>query len=239
MDKLAIVVGSNGGIGKEIVYQLLDNNYRVIGLDLKNSIFFDNFEFHQIDISDTKKLYDFDFKKFNFEKYNVLINAAGIREILPLLDLDLTQWEDIISVNLTAPFILSKNFCKKLITEDIKGSIVNIASVSGMMGEPDRTAYVSSKHGLIGLTKQFAIEFGRKGIRCNSISPAITRTGMTEAYFEDEKILEKISNGIYTTRVGEPKDIASVTLLLANKDSVFINGSNFVVDGGWTCGKDL
>lgn len=239
MDKLAIVVGSNGGIGKEIVHQLLDNSYRVIGLDLKNNIFLDNFEFYQINIGDSKKLYDFDFENFNFENYNVLINAAGIREILPLLDLDLNQWEDVMSVNLTAPFILSKNFCKKLITEDRKGSIVNIASVSGMMGEPDRTAYVSSKHGLIGLTKQFAIEFGRKGIRCNSISPAITRTGMTEAYFEDEKILKKISNGIYSTRVGEPKDIANVALLLANKDSLFINGSNFVVDGGWTCGKDL
>ncbi|MCU4563769.1 SDR family NAD(P)-dependent oxidoreductase [Acinetobacter sp. WU_MDCI_Abxc222] len=239
MDKLAVVVGSDGGIGKEIVYQLLDNDYKVIGLDLNNNIFLDNFEFYKIDIGDSKKLYQFDFENFNFGDYNVLINAAGIREILPLLDLDLTQWEEVISINLTAPFILSKNFCRKLVAEDKKGSIVNIASVSGMMGEPDRTAYVSSKHGLIGLTKQFAIEFGRKGIRCNSISPAITRTSMTEAYFQDEKILEKIKNGIYSTRVGEPKDIANVTLLLANKDSLFINGSNFVVDGGWTCGKDL
>jgi len=236
---IAVVTGSNGGIGQAIVNSFLDKNYKVYGLDRENDIHHDSFEFIEADLKNLNALNDFSFNNISLGDYSLLINAAGIREIVPLLDLSLDTWSDVFSVNITAPFLLSRNFCRKLVAQKSEGSIVNIASVSGMLAEPERTAYVSSKHALLGMTKQFALEFGRQGIRCNSVSPAITRTGMTEHYFHDPDIMEKINRGLYAPRTGEPQDIVAVVNLLADKNSQFINGANFVVDGGWTCGKDL
>ncbi|MCP1440732.1 NAD(P)-dependent dehydrogenase (short-subunit alcohol dehydrogenase family) [Erwinia persicina] len=238
-ENIAIVTGSNGGIGKEIVYSLLERNYQVFGLDLENDIVRDGFKFIRTDLMDLNALNENSFNDLPFGEYNLLINAAGIREIVPLLDLSLENWSAVYAINTTAPFLISRNFCRKLVAQNKEGSIVNIASVSGILAEPDRTAYVSSKHALIGLTKQFALEFGRQGIRCNSVSPAITRTGMTEHYFHEEATMKKIYSGMYSTRTGEPQDIAAVVNLLSDRNSQFINGANFVIDGGWTCGKDL
>ncbi|MGE9551767.1 SDR family NAD(P)-dependent oxidoreductase [Erwinia amylovora] len=239
MTDLIIITGSNGGIGRELVDYYLGCQKRVIGIDTDNRLEHPDYRFIAVDLNDPAALQSMDFNAFDPGDYSVLINAAGIREITPLLELSLETWLEVMQVNLTAPFVLSQKFCRTLLASGKQGSIVNIASVSGMLGEPARTAYVSSKHGLLGLTKQFAVEFGRSGIRCNAISPAITRTPMTEHYFSDEATLQKINSGLYSTRTGQPADIASVVRLLAAQDSVFINGANFVVDGGWTCGKDL
>jgi len=239
MTDLIIITGSNGGIGRKLTEHYLSEDKRVIGIDIDNQLSHPGYRFIAADLNDPTALQSMDFDAFDPGEYSVLINAAGIREITPLLELSLEKWQEVMQINLTAPFVLSQKFCRALLTRGRQGSIVNIASVSGMLGEPARTAYVSSKHGLLGLTKQFAVEFGRSGIRCNAISPAITRTPMTEHYFSDEATMQKINSGLYSTCTGQPADIAAVVRLLAAQESTFINGANFVVDGGWTCGKDL
>lgn len=117
--------------------------------------------------------------------------------------------------------------------------MVNLASVSGLMGEPDRTAYVSSKHAVIGLTKQLALEYGKHGIRVNAIAPGVIRTPLTESYYHDDSQLEKIKRGQFLPVLGETGDVAEAALYLTAPENRFVTGSTLVIDGGWTLGKDL
>ncbi|MEI4529083.1 SDR family oxidoreductase [Priestia megaterium] len=243
--KTVLVTGANSGIGFATVNHFLELNYEVIAID-KNS--------HNLsELTNNKKFTSFivDLSKeiqvnslieelnTSFTYPDILINAAGIREITPVLDLSTELFNKVINVNLVAPFILSRELCRAWIRQGKRGTIINIASVSGVMAEPERAAYVSSKHAIIGLTKQMAMEFGAKGIRINSISPGVIRTELTEEYFQDENLVSLIRNNHALHTWGEPEDIVSCIEFLSSEQSKFITGSNFVIDGGWTAGKKL
>ncbi|WP_235668596.1 SDR family NAD(P)-dependent oxidoreductase [Pseudomonas savastanoi] len=141
------------------------------------------------------------------------------------------------SLNVTSVFYISKLVEAKVRAAGASLNIVNIASVSGTLGEPNRTAYVTSKHALIGLTKQLAIEYGRFGVRVNAISPGVIRTPLTEHYFTDHEQMSKIMGGQFLEKTGTTEDVANAVLYLASNQASFITGSNFVVDGGWSAGK--
>ncbi len=237
--RVAIVTGSGGSIGKAICEWLLNDGFTVYGLDRDNALEHARFTFLATDLTRYATLPALLESEIEFGDENLLVNCAGIREILPIKDLSLEVWEQVMAVNLTAPFVLSQYFGTKVKEADLQGSIVNIASVAGTLGEPERTAYVVSKTGVIGLTKQLAIEFGDAGIRANSISPGVTRTNMTEQYFDDPEQVALIHNGLCLNRVGQPNDIASMVGFLSGQNAGFITGSNFIVDGGWTAGKQL
>lgn len=238
-DKFAIVSGSGGSIGGAIVEQLLDQKYFVLGLDLADNRKHPSFDFIEVDLAQSEHLDTLIEEVSTLGRHNVLVNAAGVREIVPMPALSLEEWNRVLTINLTAPFVLSRRFAMEAIEQHCQAAIVNIASVSGMLGEPERTAYVSSKHGLIGLTKQLAIEFGRAGVRANSVSPGVTRSNMTQSYFDDPQQMVLIKSGLYLDRVGEPRDVASLVTFLASEDAGYITGGNFTVDGGWTAGKNL
>lgn len=170
---------------------------------------------------------------------DVLVNAAGIREIIPALELTTEEFERVIGVNLVAPFSLSRECAKRWTARDQPGVIINISSVSGVMAEPSRAAYVSSKHGLIGLTKQLAMEFGTSKIRVNSISPGVIRTELTEPYFNDPALIQLICDNHALGRWGEPADVVACVDFLASGKAGFVTGANFMIDGGWTAGKRL
>ena len=165
---------------------------------------------------------------------DVLVNCAGIREIRPALELSLSEWNRVFAVNVTAAFLLSQLFVRQL---DAGGSIVNVSSVSGLLAEPQRAAYVSSKHALIGLTKQLAMEFGERGIRVNAVAPGVVRTELTEAYFSDPEQVELINAAHALGRVASPDEIARAIRFLASDDASFMTGTIMTVDGGWTAGK--
>lgn len=236
---IAIVTGSGGSIGGEIVQALLQKGYVVYGLDIHNNITHPNFIYLEYDLRNYKDLETFLNKKITLGKYNTIVNCAGIREIKSIENLTLKIWEEVMAINLHSPFILSKTLGLSLIKDDLKGTIINIASVSGILGEPERTAYVSSKHAILGLTKQLAIEFGKFGIRVNSISPGVIRTNMTEKYFDDPNQIKVIKSGNYLNMIGVPEDISKTVLFLSSQDAKYVTGSNFVIDGGWTAGKNL
>lgn len=169
-----------------------------------------------------------------FGRADVLVNNAGISFIKPAEEVTLEQWQQVINVNLTAPFLLCREFGKHML-ERGSGSIVNIASVAGLLGVSDRSAYNASKHGLIGLTKTLAAEWGGRGVRVNAVCPGWVLTEMDHkdtgvGTYSHADIEGRVPMGRYAS----PEDIAQAVAFLADSgQSGFINGHNLSVDGGW------
>jgi len=238
----AVVTGSSSGIGMAVAQLFLQKGWRVYGLDKSPSDWpsiSDAYHHITIDLERSKDLHGLLDDILFSDHVNALVNCAGVREITSIDDLSLDVWESVNRINVTAPFILSCEFSRLIRGRSSFSSIVNIASVSGLLGEPNRTAYVTSKHALIGLTKQLAIEYGRFGINVNSISPGVIRTPLTESYYFDPEQLQRIRSGQFIDRGGCPNDVARLVEFLTSPHSDFITGANYVIDGGWTAGKNI
>ena len=245
MRRRVIITGAGSGIGFACARHFLAQGDEVLGIDR------DTAHLSQLDASERLTSIQLDlidkasirasFARFDDKGWvpDILINAAGIREIVPVVDLDDEMFERVLAVNLTAPFILSRECAKRWLARGIEGCIVNIASVSGVMAEPERAAYVSAKHGLIGLTKQLAMEFGAAGIRVNAVSPGVIRTELTEPYFNQPDLVSLIRSNHALGRWGEPDDVVACINYLVSPGAGFVTGANFLVDGGWTAGKRL
>jgi NAD(P)-dependent dehydrogenase (short-subunit alcohol dehydrogenase family) len=170
-----------------------------------------------------------------WNRADVLVNNAGISFISPAERVEAQVFRRVLEVNLVAPFVLSKGF-GALMLEQGEGSIVNVASIAGLVGIGDRTAYNASKHGLIGLTRTLAAEWGGRGVRCNAVCPGWVKTEMDVADqvgggYTDDDIIGVNPMGRFAT----PDDIAQTILFLADPvKSSFINGQALAVDGGWT-----
>ena len=172
-------------------------------------------------------------------RLDVLVNSAGIREIEPVLDLSHEEWCRVIDINITGVFLCSQAFGRHLVAAGRGGAIVNLASTLGVVAAPNRAAYTASKHAVVGLTKEMAMEFGERDIRVNAVGPGVIRTPLTERYFQNEEYAERIRDLHAMHRWGEPIEIARAILFLASSDASFCTGTTLVVDGGWTAGKTL
>jgi NAD(P)-dependent dehydrogenase (short-subunit alcohol dehydrogenase family) len=166
---------------------------------------------------------------------DVLVNNAGISFIAPAETVDADAFRRVLEVNLIAPFVLAKAFGAIMLAQG-SGSIVNVASIAGLVGIADRSAYNASKHGLIGLTRTLAAEWGGRGVRCNAVCPGWVKTEMDVADqagggYNDADIAHRVPMGRFAT----PDDIAQAILFLAEPHrSGFINGQALPIDGGWT-----
>jgi NAD(P)-dependent dehydrogenase (short-subunit alcohol dehydrogenase family) len=166
---------------------------------------------------------------------DVLVNNAGISSIFPAETITSAEYRRVLEVNLVAPFLLAKAFGTMMLARG-NGSIVNVASIAGLVGVSDRAAYNASKHGLIGLTRTLAAEWGGRGVRCNAVCPGWVKTDMDHSaqasgLYTDADIMGRIPMG----RFASADDIARAIAFLANPhESGFINGHTLVVDGGWT-----
>jgi len=163
---------------------------------------------------------------------DVLVNNAGISLICPAEDTSIEQWQRVMSINLTGPFLLCREFGKQMLARQ-KGNIVNVASIAGLHGVIDRAAYNASKHGLVGLTRTLAAEWGSRGVRVNAVCPGWIKTEMDQAdqgsgAYSDTDIINRVPMG----RFAKPEDVARTIAFLAQEDS-FINGTSLPVDGGW------
>ncbi len=164
---------------------------------------------------------------------DILVNNAGISLICPAEETSFDQWQRVMAINLAGPFLLSKALGQQMLAKG-KGSIVNVASIAGLRGVIHRAAYNASKHGLIGMTRTLAAEWGARGVRVNAVCPGWIKTEMdiadqgSGAYGDDD-----IINRVPMARFAKPEDVAAAIAFLAD-DGGFVNGVTLPVDGGWT-----
>ena len=174
--------------------------------------------------------------KERFGRIDVLVNNAGISHIGPATQTSVTDLKRVLDINLIAPFLLAQVFGRVML-EQRSGAIVNIASIAGIAAIAERAAYNASKHGLIGLTRTLAAEWGGYGVRCNAVCPGWVKTEMDAAdqstgNYRDSDIIDRVP----MARFAAPDDIAQAVVFLSDATkSGFINGQTIVVDGGWTC----
>ena len=235
--KNIIVTGASGGIGNSIVKRLNDTGANILASgtkieklnDLKSK--FNNIEILKFDISKTDEMEKFieDATKALGGNLDCIVNNAGITQDNLAIRMTIEEWKKVININLTATFLLSKFAIKKML-KNKSGKIVNITSVVGHTGNLGQANYTASKAGIIAMSKSLAIEYAKKNININCISPGFIKTAMTDKI--DEKFKELIVSKIPSSRLGEPEDIANAVLFLASNQSDYINGETLHVNGG-------
>jgi NAD(P)-dependent dehydrogenase (short-subunit alcohol dehydrogenase family) len=194
----------------------------------------------ELDVTDAKGVTAFvEAAAKRLGRLDVLVNSAGVREISSVLDLSLEEWNRVMGVNVTGTFLCSQAFVRAVVAKGGKGAIVNLASTLGVVAASNRPAYTASKHAVVGLTKEMAMELGTKGIRVNAVGPGVIRTPLTERYFQDAEQAQRIKDLHAMARWGEPEEIARAVLFLASDEASFCTGTTLIVDGGWTAGKNL
>lgn len=161
---------------------------------------------------------------------SVIVSCAGVTRDEFLLHMSEDDWDRVISVNLKGVFLVTQAAAQALVSSGCHGSIVNIGSISGKVGNMGQANYAASKAGVIGLTQTVALELGRHGIRCNSVLPGFITTPMTQKV--PQKMLDKVFRAIPMGRFGDPEDVADVVAFLASDDSGYITGASVEVTGG-------
>ncbi len=235
-NKKIIVTGASGGIGNSIVEKLsecganiLASGTRVEKLEeLKNK--FKNIEIIKFDISQIDKIEEFIENASNeLGGLDCMINNAGVTQDNLAIRMSVDEWKKVIDINLTSTFLLSKFAIKKML-KNKKGKIINITSVVGHTGNVGQANYTASKAGIVAMSKSLAIEYAKKNINVNCISPGFIKTDMTDKI--EDKFKETIISKIPAARLGEPQDIANAVAFLASSQSDYINGETMHVNGG-------
>jgi 3-oxoacyl-[acyl-carrier protein] reductase len=233
--KIVFITGVSRGIGLEIAKCFSNNGYFVLGtsrsdFDLAKVLSSDECLHLQLDVTDRNQVSACLDQLKEIDKVpNVLINNAGITKDQLFLRMKNEDWDDVIDTNLTSVFNMSKLFIKSMVKER-SGSIINISSVAGLMGNAGQVNYSASKAGLGGFTRALAKEVAARNITVNCIAPGFIETDMTE-HFQD-KDLENILNQIPANKMGNPQHIADLALFLASPKGNYITGQTISVDGG-------
>ena len=236
-NKNIIVTGASGGIGNSIVKKLnqaganiLASGTRIEKLEeLKKN--FENIKILKFDISQSDKIAEFIENATNElgGSLDGLVNNAGITQDNLAIRMSLEEWQKVININLTSTFLMSKFAIKKML-KNKSGKIVNITSVVGHTGNLGQANYTASKAAIVAMSKSLAIEYAKKNININCISPGFIKTAMTDNI--DEKFKEVIVSKIPSARLGEPDDIANAVFFLSSDQSDYINGETIHVNGG-------
>ena len=235
--KNIIVTGASGGIGNSIVKKLneaeaniLASGTKIEKLDeLKKT--FGNIKTLKFDISQSEKIEQFIENATNElgGSLDCIVNNAGITQDNLAIRMSLDEWQKVIDINLTSTFLMSKFAIKKML-KNKSGKIVNITSVVGHTGNPGQANYSASKAGIIAMSKSLAIEYAKKNININCISPGFIKTAMSDKI--DDNFKEVIISKIPSARLGEPDDVANAVLFLSSDQSNYINGETLHVNGG-------
>ena len=236
-NKNIIVTGASGGIGNSIVEKLYDNGANILATgtkiekleELKKK--YQNIKILKFDISQHEEIDEF-INNATTElggSLDCIINNAGITRDNLTIRMSLEEWQKVIDINLTSTFLMCKHSIKKML-KNKSGKIINITSVVGHTGNAGQANYTASKAGIVAMSKSLAIEYAKKNINVNCISPGFISTPMTQQI--DEKFKETIIAKIPSNRLGKPEDIANAVIFLSSDQSSYINGETIHVNGG-------
>ena len=236
-NKNIIVTGASGGIGNSIVKKLYEQDANILASgtkiekleELKSK--YENIKILKFDISQIDKIEEFieNATKEIGGNLDCIVNNAGITKDNLAIRMSLDEWNKVIDINLTSTFFMSKFAIKKML-KNKSGKIINITSVVGHTGNLGQSNYTASKAGIIAMSKSLAIEYAKKNINVNCVSPGFIKTAMTDKL--DDKFKEAIISKIPSARLGEPDDIANAALFLCSNQSSYINGETLHVNGG-------
>jgi 3-oxoacyl-[acyl-carrier protein] reductase len=241
-DKVAIVTGGASGIGREVsrifsiegaktvIFDVDEVNIKNFEKEIKDMGFY--LEGYKVDVSnfeEVNKVTNQVYEKFG--RIDILVNNAGITRDNFLTKMTIDDWNKVISINLTGTFNCTKAVIPFMYEKE-SGVIINVSSVVAIYGNIGQTNYIASKAGVIGLTKGWAKEFGKKGIRVNAVAPGFIKTPMTEKV--PDKVIEMMVSKTPLGRMGEAIEVAKAICFLASHDASFITGAILNVDGGLT-----
>ncbi|WP_110707666.1 3-hydroxybutyrate dehydrogenase [Salinicola sp. CR57] len=246
--RVAVVTGTSSGIGRAVVENLANQGIRVVAVDAnpagKAVAEAVGATFLEADLTEGEqyaRVIDTTVERFG--SVDILVNNAGIQHVADIEHFPPDKWRKIIDLMLTAPFLLTQAAWPHM-REKAWGRIINIASIHANVASPGKSAYVSAKHGLIGLTRTAALEGGEHGITANAICPAYVRTPLVERQIADQatlngmdesEVIEKIMlSGAAIKRLIEPEEVAGVVAYLASDQASAVTGADWAIDLGWT-----
>lgn len=248
MTKTVLITGGASGIGKSVALEFAKNNYNVIitdinevnGLEIAQA---QKITFFPCDLSDSKAIKDLSNQCLKrFQKIDILINNAGFQYIAPIEEFPEEIWDKIIQVLLTAPFLLTKYFFTEMKNQSW-GRIINVGSVHSQVASPFKSAYITAKHGLVGLTKTTAIEGGPYNITANIVCPAYVQTPLIDEQIQAQASSRGISIEAVTKEVFlknsvnndmiQPNEVADLIYYLSSDKAKSITGSSLNIDSGW------
>ena len=239
--KVSIITGATRGIGKGIAEKFADEGSDVIftyaSSEEKAKIVEKELQAkgvqakgYKVNAADYDATVEFVKEVYkDFPVVDIVVNNAGITRDNLLLRMSVEQWDEVIDTNLKSVFNMTKAVMRNMLKKR-SGSIINMASVVGVRGNPGQANYAASKAGIIGFTKSVALELGSRNIRCNAIAPGFIETEMTAAL--DQEVVKGWTDNIPLKRGGQPKDIANATVFLASDMSAYISGQTLNVCGG-------
>lgn len=230
--KIALVTGSARGIGRAVVERLASEGAEmVISCDMGEAVYEQKNVRHEIlNVTDRAAIAAFVAKlQEEFGRIDILVNNAGITKDALLVRMTEDQWDAVIDVNLKGVFNMTQAVAQ-IMTKQKSGSIVTLSSVVGLYGNIGQTNYAATKGGVITMTKTWAKELGRKGVRANCVAPGFIVTPMTENL--PEKVIEGMKAATPLGKMGMPEDIANAILFLASDEASFITGETLAVTGG-------
>ena len=241
-DRVILITGAAGGLGQAMAVGLAEYGAQIALADLRleniNDILaqIDNLgkraAAYKVDITDRNNITEMVEKVHkDFGRIDVLINSAGVNNRKRIEDYTEQEWDNIVDINLKGTFLCCQAVGKIMLNQG-KGKIINMASVSSTLGHPHHGPYAASKGGVALLTKVMAVEWAKRGINVNAIAPAYVRTSLTADYLSKGDNYKQISDTIPMGRLGEPEDIVGAAVYLASDASNFVTGHLLTVDGG-------
>ena len=249
--RVALITGAASGIGAASAERFATEGAIVVGADYAD---FDDSVWtrvtaaspdstkHALDVREedaVKSLVDDVIGSYG--RIDIVLNAAGVAGGGAVHQVDLEDWDRIVDINLKGTFIVCKHVLAHMF-ERKSGSVINIASIEGLEATEGGSAYNASKGGVVLLTKNMAIDYGRAGIRVNCVCPGFIDTPLTASIFAQEgmeEYLQRFVDAHQLGRIGQPEEIASAALFLASDDASFVSGHSLVVDGGYTAGHRM
>lgn len=241
VDRHILITGGGGGIGRALAQGVAARGARVFIADIDAAsarVAAANVRgagWRQVDVRDPASVQAMvTAAEAHGGAVDGLVNAHGLSNYVPFLEMPLDEWQRIIDVNLTGTFIVGQAVARRMVEEGTEGAIVNIASTLGWVGAPDRVHYLASKGGVNMLTRGMALDLADHGIRVNAVGPGPVVTEMTRPRWDNPDFLEFTNNRTPLGRMGQPDEVVGAVVYFLSEEASWTTGTTLYVDGGWT-----